>query len=188
MAKNNKKYNIYELDKNYGIGYTTNTNQPFYFDLEDYDLIKDYCWSEDRTTGYIKSHCPNSSNILLHRLVTHNEYKIVDHINHNKLDNRKCNLREVTKQQNSLNRSSVVSTNTSGYTGVSFITKRQQWFAEIYVNNKTINLGSYANKEDAIRARLQAEVKYFGEFAPQKHLFKKYNIDYDFEDEFLEEI
>ena len=40
------------------------------------------------------------------------------------------------------------------------------------MNNKTKYLGSFKNKEGAIKARLEAEAKYFGEFAPQKHLFE----------------
>ena len=51
------------------------------------------------------------------------------------------------------------------------------------INKRNINLGSYQNKKDAIRARLVAEKQYFGEFAPQRHLFKEYGI----EDEFMEE-
>ena len=43
-SKCNKKYNKYDLSGEYGIGWTSNTNQEFYFDLEDYDKIKDYCW------------------------------------------------------------------------------------------------------------------------------------------------
>lgn len=47
------------------------------------------------------------------------------------------------------------------------------------MNNKTKYLGSFKNKEGAIKARLEAEAKYFGEFAPQKHLFEQYGIKID---------
>ena len=56
--------------------------------------------------------------------------------------------------------------------------------AQITVNYKNKRLGIYQNKKDAIRARLKSEIEYFGEFAPQRHLFKEYCI----EDEFLEEV
>lgn len=46
-----------------------------------------------------------------------------------------------------------------------------------------MHLGSFSDKEDAIKARLQAEAKYFKKFAPQRHLFKQYGI---LEDDFLE--
>lgn len=48
----NKKFNTYDLTGEYGIGYTSNTNEPFYFDIEDYNKIKDYCWRENKY-GYI---------------------------------------------------------------------------------------------------------------------------------------
>ena len=50
------------------------------------------------------------------------------------------------------------------------------WAARITVNKHRIHIGSFSNKEDAIVARLQAEAKYFGKFAPQRHLFEKYGI------------
>ena len=49
--------------------------------------------------------------------------------------------------------------------------------ARIVLNKKDIYLGRYSNKEDAIKARLEAEIKYFGEFAPQRHLFEQYGIN-----------
>ena len=52
LGKNSKKYNKYNLNGEYGIGWTSNTNEEFYFDLEDYDKIKDYCWFLDNR-GYI---------------------------------------------------------------------------------------------------------------------------------------
>ena len=52
------------------------------------------------------------------------------------------------------------SNNTSGYTGVSFDKKTNKWMARI---NK-VTLGYFENIEDAIKARKEAEIKYFGEF------------------------
>ena len=88
FRKNNKKYNIYDLTNEYGIGYTTNTNKPFYFDLEDYEKIKDYCWREN-DKGYILT-CVKDNHIRMHKLFVNNDF--VDHINHNLKDNRKSNL------------------------------------------------------------------------------------------------
>ena len=51
-GKKNKKYNTYNLSGEYGIGYTTK-GEEFYFDLEDYDKIKDYCWYIDEN-GYVQ--------------------------------------------------------------------------------------------------------------------------------------
>ena len=66
--------------------------------------------------------------------------------------------------------------NSSGVTGIHFDKKISKWVARIQCENKRINLGRFNEKIDAIKARLRAEIKYFGEFAPQKHLFQKYGI------------
>ena len=170
------KVNNYDLTGEYGIGWTFNTNREFYFDLEDYDKIKEYCWYKDFSNGYMKTKTVDNKWIYMHRFVTNNQYKIVDHINRNKLDNRKENLRNATKRQNILNRDGVISTNTSGITGVYFDNKRNKWRVQICVDDKIKYLGIFINKEDAIKTRLQAEDKYFGKSAPQRHLFEQYGI------------
>ena len=105
-----------------------------------------------------------------------NSEKIVDHRNRKKNDNRKENLRIATKQENNRNHK-VRKDNESGVSGVVWMKPNNNWSAVIYINSKTKRCGSYSNIEDAIKARLQAEAKYFGEFAPQKHLFKQYGIE-----------
>ena len=176
IGKKSRKYNDYKFYQDYGICYATNTNSICYFDIEDYSIIKDYCWYEDTSTGYMKTRTIENTYISMHRLITKNKYEIVDHINRNKLDNRKINLRNATKRINILNRNGVISTNTSGYTGVHFSNSNQKWSADIYVDNQNIHLGCFINKDDAVKARLQAEAKYYGDFAPQRHLFEKYGI------------
>lgn len=57
------------------------------------------------------------------------------------------------------------------------IKNENSWVATARINGKKTNLGRYNNFEDAIIARLKAEKKYFGEFSPQKHLFKEYGIE-----------
>lgn len=78
---------------------------------------------------------------------------VVDHINHNPSDNRKSNLRICTIADNNRNRN---------FKGVSF--SAGKWQAYICVNYKTIYLGRYTEKTDAIKARKEAEEKYFGDF------------------------
>lgn len=166
---NNKKYNTYDLSGEYGIGYTTNTNKPFYFDLEDYDLIKDNAWYEDNH-GYAISRNINkigkSANIKMHKLIGNNigEDTIVDHINHNTLDNRRVNLRIVTRSENQANMKRRTD-NTSGVTGVYYDKRGDRWSASIQFNHNVIYLGSSKNKEEAIKMRKDAEEKYFGEYS-----------------------
>lgn len=88
----------------------------------------------------------------------------VDHINGNTLDNRKHNLRICTNQQNNFNKG-LYRHNTSGVTGVTYASNIKKWIARIKISGKTINLGSFEDKGDAIKARRKAELKYFGEYS-----------------------
>ena len=106
---------------------------------------------------------------------TDEDDRIIDHINRDKLDNRKCNLRISDKTGNNRN-VGLQKNNTSGITGVGWNRQMNKWIAQITVNYKTIYLGSFNDKEDAIKCRLTAEKKYFGEYAPQQYLFDKYDI------------
>jgi len=83
----------------------------------------------------------------------------IDHIDHNRSNNILTNLREVTHIVNCKNRSKQVN-NVSGFTGVCFYTRTGKWEAKIKVKGKTIHLGSYTDKVDAIKARQEANVKY----------------------------
>lgn len=106
----------------------------------------------------------NSKQKYLHRIITGETILYVDHINGNKLDNRKSNLRVCSNADNLKNRVKLPSSNTSGILGVRYRSDRSKWYAEIQVNNKKIRLGSYVDKEDAVRARLEAEIKYFDKY------------------------
>jgi len=162
VRKQKKKDNTYDLSGDYGIGYTTNTNEPFYFDLEDYDLIKDYCWSKN-SKGYIETRVDGKL-IRIHRLVTNCPDDMeVDHEFHDEWDNRKEFLRIVTHSQNEMNRV-LQSNNTSGVAGVCWDKRYENWSAYIGKNNKKINLGYFDNFEDAVEVRKQAEIEHFGEY------------------------
>lgn len=166
----NKKYNKYDLSGEYGIGYTSNTNTEginyFYFDLEDYDKIKKYCWSFAYPRNYLEANNfeeENSNNIKLHRLITNcPSNKQIDHINHKKYDNRKSNLREVDNTQNQWNKKGNRDIKNQKYIGV---TKRGEKFrAIINCNKHRYYLGTFKTFEEAVNARIKAEEKYFGEY------------------------
>lgn len=82
------KYNKYNLTGEYGIGYTEK-GEEFYFDSEDYDLIKDYYWAINNG-GYLTS-TKNNKTLYFTKLVK-NSKKTMRYLNRNKLDNRKKNL------------------------------------------------------------------------------------------------
>ena len=86
--------------------------------------------------------------------------KSIDHVNHDRQDNRLCNLREADHKINGRNRR-IQSNNTSGFNGVSWFKNAGVWRAGIKVSGKYKYLGSYRNIEDAIAARKRAE-KEFG--------------------------
>ena len=160
-----KKYNRYDLNGEYGIGWT-NKDEEFYFDLEDFDKIKNYCWFTN-DSGYIiakegKKHISISR--LLMGIKDYDWTKMyVDHINGNIKDNRRKNLRLATPSQNSMN-AEISKNNSSGCTGVRKNIKGK-WSALITVRRNRIYLGSFDNYEDAVKARKEAEEKYFGEFS-----------------------
>ena len=160
-----KKGNRYDLSGEYGIGWTSNTNKEFYFDLEDYDLIKDYTWFEN-DHGYIVSDNSDRKRVRLHRLILGMgslkvDKNVVDHINHNKKDNRKCNLRECTSSQNNMNKVPV----NGEYSGVKWRDDRNRWEARICKEKEITILGLFNTKQEAINARMKAEQKLFKEFS-----------------------
>ena len=98
-----KRNKFYEFD-DYIKGITNNTNAEFYIDKEDYLKVKDICWYES-SNGYIMHKDSKKRVIQLHRFIM-NPPKglVVDHINHNRKDNRKNNLKICTQKENCLNR------------------------------------------------------------------------------------
>ncbi len=88
----------------------------------------------------------------------------IDHINGDKLDNRCANLRVVSPSKNQVNRKRLNKNNRSGVRGVDRAFGK--WRAQITVNRTNNYLGLFENKDDAVAARRQAELEYFGELCP----------------------
>lgn len=175
---NFRKLNEYDLSGEYGIGWTSNTHREFYFDLEDYDKIKDYTWCEHKSSKDNYNTLETYDSDLKKHLRMHwiLGYKGCDHKDRNPFNNRKENLRAANCKENARNRTKH-SNNTSGIIGVYWNNRDNLWIATIRVDWEKIYLGGFHNKNDAIVARLKAELKYFGvEFAPQRHLFEQYGI------------
>lgn len=126
-------------------------------DVEDVEKVKNIKWCYDGR--YVRS-----QHFFLHRFIMcPSDDLVVDHINHNPLDNRKCNLRICTQQENSFNKKKM-SNNTSGVIGVLWRKDINKWIAQIRINGKYIYLGCFDTLEQAIEVRKKAEIEYFGEY------------------------
>lgn len=157
--------NTYNITGEYGIGFTTK-GEEFYFDLDDYDLIKDFTWCINKS-GYVISWNKCTQKIIyMHRLIyglDSDDKYVVDHIYHINHDNRKEELRICTRAENTRN-CKLSKNNTSGVTGVIWNSNVGKWHSQIMVNYKTIGLSYFENFDDAVRCRKDAEEKYFGIF------------------------
>jgi hypothetical protein len=135
-------------------------------DAEDYDWLMRYKWHvvNDRTTCYAMR-SKGYTTVSMHRQIM-NAPKglIVDHIDHNGLNNRKNNLRNCTHSQNLLNRR-IRPDCKSKYKGVVWDLYARKWISRICLNQKRINLGCFDNEIDAALAYDRAARKYHGEFA-----------------------
>lgn len=154
----------------YGILYLGSAE--FYFDIEDLDLIRNRDWYQDKD-GYLVCsylYAGKRQFVRFHRIVMKAKpSQIVDHINNNRADNRKENLRCCSRAENNRNRKRYA-TNTSGVSGVYYDKRRRKWVASITYQHKRLNLGRFKDKDDAIAIRLKIEAELFREFAPQSHI------------------
>jgi AP2 domain. len=144
-------------------------------DDEDYEFLNQWKWhkcgkyavrialkSERKSDG-------KQFNIFMHREIMNTPIGMdTDHINGEGFDNRKANLRIVTRSQNLMNRA-ILKNNKTGHKGV-FLDNRNRrkykiWQATISFNKKRLELGHFYTKEDAIHAYDEAAKKFHGEFA-----------------------
>lgn len=102
--------------------------------------------------------------VYLHRLIVDAPLGMeVDHINGNKLDNRRCNLRICLPSQNKKNSQKSPKARISKYKGV---TKRyHRWEASIKTDGKTLHLGYFDTEDEAAMAYNKAAIRLFGEYA-----------------------
>jgi len=138
-------------------------------DEEDFiklNKLKWYAVKRDKT-DYTYAHPKKFDNpIAMHRFIMNPpEDKIIDHKDGNGLNNQKNNLRICSHSQNKINILNYKN-NTSGFTGVIFDKERKKWIARIKIEGKTINLGRFNSKEEAIKIRHNKSIELFGDFTP----------------------
>ena len=107
----------------------------------------------------------SAKHLRMHRVIMNcPEGMVVDHINHDTLDNRRSNLRICTVAQNTYNRRPNKKSK-SKYKGVGWRENRSHWHVAISVNGKKISLKTFKCEHEAARAYNEAALKYHGEFA-----------------------
>lgn len=146
------------------IGILPYSKKEFIIDITDIALFESYVWSLNKD-GYMVTN-KNHKECLYHKMIMGNicENNIyIDHINRNKLDCRRANLRLVTSQQNAMNKS-LQSNSTTGFVGVSYINSANRYRAQIGINEKDIYLGKSTNPVECAQMYNIASELLFGGF------------------------
>ena len=141
----------------------------FKIDEEDLVLIKPYKWFKQRNKNggrYALAHVYRNgkrTSLYMHKLIMDSPKGMeIDHVNGDGWDNRKCNLRVCTRQQNTFNQHRV--SPTTGYRGV-YLKRNKNYYAGLEFNGKGVHLGIYKTAKEAAKAYNEGAKKYYGEFA-----------------------
>ena len=132
-------------------------------DTGDFQRKGGYIGIEETSNKYLRAHYMGKT-YSVHRLIFIYMTGIapandVDHIDHDRQNNKWSNLRLVTRKQNMQN-ASRSKANTSGFTGVCWCKQQSQWQAQIMVDGKLKKLGRFNSKIDAVAARIRANNHY----------------------------
>lgn len=138
-------------------------------DNDDFDKLNQYKWHlcaygyAERSKYFPESQ--KSIQVKMHREIMGFPKDLeVDHINQDRLDNRKENLRLVTKSQNGMNRGPTKK-NKSGYKGIHWDEINKKWSVHVNANKKMVFFGRYKSLKEAIIACNKARSVYHGEYA-----------------------
>ena len=147
-------------------------NKSAIVDDDDFEYLSQWNWRYS-SGGYVvrslayRKPCGKytSTSIYMHRLVNGTpKGKYTDHINGNKKDNRKLNLRLCTQSQNLMNRNGDKNTS-SKYKGVTWDKRNRKWMVQITMKGKRKSLGRFVREIDAAKAYDKAAIKHHREFA-----------------------
>jgi hypothetical protein len=149
-------------------------DQECLIDDDDYDLIKNYTWYpkyDKKLNGFYA--CTNiridknkyTLATMSRILLPVQPGQITDHINHNTLDNRRCNIRICTKAENNRNKRKHKNGLTSQYKGVYKITGKEKFGVSIYIDGKQKRISQHRSERMAALQYNRAAKKYYGEFA-----------------------
>ena len=142
--------------------YANNTGSKHIFDFDEdlLSILKSCAWNENGS-GYLSGRV-NNERTFAHWLIMPRKNGLeIDHINRDKKDNRKNNLRHLDRSNNQFN-SDISVIASSGVRGVNWHKKGKKWNARIRKNRKYISLGLYDAIDEAAKVRKEAEKLYFG--------------------------
>lgn len=136
-------------------------------DEGDYEYLNQWPWFY--SAGYAVRNVANGKGkqkaVLMHRVINNTPEKLhTDHINRDKLDNRKENLRSVTRSQNGMNRSRYKKSS-SKYKGVCWHISNGKWVATIKCASSYMHIGTFIEEKEAAKAYNKKAKELFGEFA-----------------------
>jgi len=152
-------------------------SQPHYakVDPADYERLQKYEWFVGKrknnnsfyTQGFVTDSKTGKEKLVsMHReILKVPKGMLVDHINHDGMDNRSANLRKATHSQNMCNRKKFSCASSSKYKGVSWHKGKRKWEATIGLKGRNIHLGRFKSEIEAAKAYDAAAREYHGEFA-----------------------
>ena len=130
-------------------------------DIEDIEKVSKYKWGTEKS-GYVRN---VKYSLSLHQLIIGfmpEKPNVIDHINRNRCDNRRSNLRIVDFSINGFNKGKQ-SNNTSGHVGVSWDKAKNKWASHIKKHGKKKFLGHFDDLQEAIECRKEAEIEFYNE-------------------------
>lgn len=134
-------------------------------DDEDFEWLNQWKWSTHSKGYAYRMDWGSRKAVYMHRLIMKTPKHLeCDHIDHNKTNNQKHNLRNCTRHSNSKNMKRHKD-GSSGYVGVYWCKPRNKWVANICVDGKTIYLGASRDKKKCAKMYDVAASKYRGEYA-----------------------
>lgn len=166
VAERSKKMNPFRIEGNIIFVKLSNSEKEMVTDVDIWEKgACNYCWYYS-PGGYAVAGLRNPRKKIYFHNYAFPECPnglVCDHIDGNPLNNVRDNIRFVTQGQNCKNHKRNTR-NKSGCAGVSWNKKRKRWESKITVDGRKIHIGYFLSKEDAVAARKQAEIKYFGEY------------------------